>query len=481
MKRAWSRKNLWESAPGWLRQGIGAALRAAPASWVLGRAFRRTLAEARASEGWSLQQVVDHQLEKTREICMLAAQRSAYYRESMSAAGLNPAQMRSLEDLRRLPPIDKHTIRRSLRQMCVTPPEGRGVDEVSTGGSSGEPFKFYIGADRSSLEFAYLVAGWERAGFRVGDATAVFRGQVIEAGRNGMRHSYDPLLRRHHYSNFHMSDEPMRAYLNHLSGLGPCFVLAYPSSAFALARFILAGGHPPLRNVRAVFAGSEMTYPGQRERCEQAFGARYFTWYGHSEKLVLAAECERSTDYHVWPGYGYCELLDEAGRPVTEPGASGEIVGTGFINRVMPFIRYRTGDWATYVGPRCEACGRNFPVIRDIQGHRTQEMLVAADGSAISWVALNMHDDTFEGVRQFQFRQERAGQALLKIVADPTFAEADAARVLCNLERKFAGRMKVTIQRVTEIPLTPRGKSVYVDQQMRFDAPVAGTAQEASA
>jgi phenylacetate-CoA ligase len=480
MKRAFSRKNLWENSPAWVKRGVGAALAVVPPALLLGRSFRQTLKEARESRAWSPERVRSVQLERVREICTLAAERSEFYRDSMARAGFDPRGMTSLVELHRLPLIDKSVIRAHAEAMCVVPPSSPGVDEVSTGGSSGEPFRFFIGAGRSAVEFAYLTAGWERVGYRFGDVTAVFRGQVVEARGDAMRHSYDPLLRRHYYSNFHMGDDEMRRYLEHVAGLGPCFVLAYPSSADALARFIERGGHPPMRNVRAVLSGSEMTYPGQRERCERAFGCRYFTWYGHSEKLVLAAECEHSTDYHIWPGYGYCELVDEQGRPVTEAGVVGEIVGTGFINRVMPFIRYRTGDWATYVGDRCEACGFAGMLIRDIQGHRTQEMLVAADGTRISWVALNMHDDTFEGVRQFQFRQERAGEAELKLVAGPELDDAGVARILRNLDRKFDGRMKIVVRRVAEIPLTPRGKTVYVDQQMKLDGPpAAGPVPEA--
>jgi phenylacetate-CoA ligase len=199
---------------------------------------------------------------------------------------------------------------------------------------------------------------------------------------------------------------------------------------------------------------------------EETFGCRCFSCYGHSEKLVLAVECEQSTDYHVWPTYGCCELLDDDGRPITTPGQRGEIVGTGFINTVMPFVRYRTGDYATYVGSRCEACGREHVVLRDIQGHRTQEMLIAADGSGIPWTALNMHDDTFLHVRQFQFFQDTPGKAVLRIVPAAQFGAGDAERIQRNLHPKLEDRLTFTIQLVETILLPARGKAIYVDQRI---------------
>jgi phenylacetate-CoA ligase len=328
---------------------------------------------------------------------------------------------------------------------------------------------FYLDARRSSVEYAYLTASWERVGYTIGTPMAVLRGQPVRIGRSGMHHEYDPVLRHHYYSSYHMSDENMAQYLTHIATIGPCFLHVYPSSIAALTRFCRRTGICPPFNIRSIIAESENIYPEQREMAEEIFGCRYFSCYGHSEKLVLAAECEHSNDYHVWPTYGYFELLDQDGSPVSTPGQRGEIVGTGFINTVMPFIRYRTGDWATYVGHRCEACGREHTVIRDICGHRTQEVLIAADGSELSWTALNMHDDTFLHVRQLQFVQEMPGKAILRIVPANGFADQEVQRIHRNLGRKLNGQITFTIERVATIPLSPRGKAIYVDQRIARD------------
>ena len=221
-----------------------------------------------------------------------------------------------------------------------------------------------------------------------------------------------------------------------------------------------------LKNIQGIIAESEIVYPEQRRMVENVFGCRLFSCYGHSEKLVLATGCEKSDDYHVWPTYGYFELLDEDGNPVTTPGQRGEIVGTGFINTIMPFIRYRTGDWATYIGDHCELCGREHIIIRDVRGHRTQEVLIASNGSQIPWAALNMHDDTFLHVRQFQFMQEKPGRAVLRVVPADGFADEDAVRIHHNLSRKLDSQLTFTIEQVDAIPLSPMGKAIYVDQRI---------------
>ena len=437
-----------------------------PPALLFGKKFRKALGFVREAERWSADRAREYQLRQLRNICSLAYAETTYYREAFDIAGLLPEELRCLDDLSAIPTISKDVVAEHLEEMCAVSPRSIRAEYGSTAGTSGTPLHFYMPADRSFTEYAYLTVGWERAGYTLGMPMAVIRGRVVEADGKGFRHEYDPLLRHHYYSCFHMTDDSMGRYLEHIARIGPCVLHAYPSSATSLACFIRRHTARSPSNIRAVLLESEILYPDQREMLEEVFGVRVFSSYGHSEKLVLAAHCEHSYDYHVWPTYGYFELLDDDDNPVRTRGLRGEIVGTGFINTVVPFIRYRTGDYATYVGERCEACGREHTVIGDIRGHRTQEVLVAEDGSEISWTALNMHDDTFMHVRQFQFHQDMPGRATLRIVPAEGFCEADRVRIVGNLGKKFDSRLEIEIRCVDAIDLTPRGKAIYVDQQI---------------
>ena len=474
-KRAWhSRRALWERSRRILRRPAARLLsKAPPAVWLGGR-FRRELRRLEAAQGWDRAQAERFQIEQARRICAHAYQRSPFYRQFYRQHGLHPRDIQSLADLRRAPTIDADVVRREARRMLTVDARSAAVDRISTGGTGGSPLTFFVNADRSAFEFAHLVASWRRIGFDLNLPLAVFRGRVVAPDRDGLRHEYDPLLRHHHYSVFHLTEENIRRYLDHVRGLGPCYLHVYPSAVAALAQHVRDARLAPLRNVRGVIAESEMVYPEQRRLVEEVFGCRYFSCYGHTEKLVLGAECEHAADYHVWPTYGYFELLDEQGEAVTTPGERGEIVGTGFVNTVCPFIRYRTGDYATYVADRCEACGRAQTLIRDVRSHRTHEMLIAADGAPLSWAALNMHDDTFNNVLQFQFRQEQPGRAALWIVPGPSFGGGDAQRILRRLSEKVGDRLAIDIRTCEAIPRSPRGKAVYVDQRIPLQAPLPG-------
>ena len=467
MKKALSKKNLWENAPPLLKSTLGRGLGLFPLPWLLGKSFRENCKFVRDAQWWPAERAREYQLNKLREVLELAYEGTKFYRRMFGSVGFHPRDLKSLDAMNQLPKIDKQVVIENLSDICTKSVKDSDVDFGSTGGTSGTPLHLYMSASRSRVEYAYLTMSWERIGYQLGMPMAVMRGRVVNPERNGFRYEYDPILRHHYYSSFHTSDENMARYLEHIATIGPCLLHVYPSSVAALARFIRRKGTEVPRNIKGIIAESEIVYPEQRRMVEKVFGCRYFSCYGQSEKVVLATACEQNNDYHVWPTYGYFELLDDDGNPAAKPGQRGEIVGTGFINTVMPFIRYRTGDWATYVGERCDACRREHTLIRDIRGHRTQEVLIAADGSEISWTALNMHDDTFMCVRQFQFMQEEPGKAVLHIVPADGFSEDDADRIHRNLGRKLDRQLAFTIELTEAIPLYARGKAIYVDQRIK--------------
>jgi phenylacetate-CoA ligase len=460
-----SRKNAWAALPAFARRAIGSAIGVLPPERILGRRFREARAFLERAERWPAERAREYQLQRLRDLCRVA-RRTAYYRDAFDAIGFDPNDLRTPDDVRRLPLLDRDTIRQEGARMLADNARSLRLDAVSTGGTGGVPLHFYIGADRSPIEYAYLTHSWRRVGYSLGDALAVMKGDIVPPDRDGLRHEYDPLLRRHHYSTFHLSERNLERYLAHIGTIGDCYLLAYPSVIAMLARFLRRASRPAPANIRGIIGESEIVYPDQRALAEEVFGCRYFSAYGLTEKVVAAAECEYTHDYHVWPTYGIFELLDAQGQPVRTPGERGEIVGTSFINTAMPFIRYRTGDFATYVGDRCGACGRDHPIVTDVRGHRVQESLIAADGALVPWSALNMHDDTFLHVDRFQFRQHQPGRATLRVIPGAAFSENDRERILRKLAGKLGGVIELSLETVTTLPVTERGKAVYVDQRI---------------
>ena len=448
-----------------IKYTLGRGLGLIPPAWLLGKSFRANRKFVRDAQWWSAERTCEYQLNKLREILNLAYEKTKFYRHMFDSVGFRPGDIKTLDNMNQLPTIDKQVVIENLSDMYTKSVRDSDVDFGSTGGTSGTPLHFYLNADRSSTEYSYLVASWERVGYKLGMPMAVLRGRIVDPDRNGFRHEYDPILRHHYYSNFHMTDDNIRLYLEHIRSIGPCMLHAYPSSAQALAKYIIGRGKSVPQNVQGVLLESENVYPDQVCAIESALGARTFSCYGHSEKLVLAVQCEHTQNYHVWPTYGFFELLDDDGKLVSTPGQQGEIVGTGFINTVMPFIRYRTGDWATYVGDRCEECGREHTIICDIKGRWPQGELIATDGSLVTMTALNVHDDTFKNLREYQFHQSTPGKATLCVIPHIPLDDQEQRRIIANMNKRLQGQVTLDLEIRKELVKTARGKQPRVIQK----------------
>ena len=393
-----------------------------------------------------------------------------YYRQAFADAGVGPDDVRTAADLVRLPTLDKPTLRERRDELLATNVAESERYYFTTGGSTGIPVGFYHDLGQPSREWAFMRDQWRRVGYRDRETSVVLRGAVVPGGRLWQR---DPLRGALVVSSYHLTDEALPPIVERIRAFRPRFLQAYPSSAAIVARYLLEAGEPPIEGLVAVLCGSENLYDGQRRLIEHAFNCRVYSWYGQSEAVALAGECERSSELHVFPQYGVVELVNSAGEPVTEPGEVGEIVATSLARRAMPLIRYRTTDVAMLGERSCPECGRPYPLFRRIEG-RLQEFMISGGGRVISMTAINMHSPVFDNVAQFRFTQRVPGHVVLRVVPrasyDPT---SDEQRIRTELGPKLGADTTLELALVDEIPRSASGKLSFIDQELPspFGAP----------
>jgi phenylacetate-CoA ligase len=130
-----------------------------------------------------------------------------------------------------------------------------------------------------------------------------------------------------------------------------------------------------------------------------------------------------------------------------------------------PFIRYRTEDLAVFKGWGCEACGRPYQIWERIEG-RLQELIRTRSGRLVSTSMLNMHDDTYDGMKQFQFHQSSAGTVTFRYVPRDGVNGTVDDSVRERLLAKLGNDVDLVMERVAEIPLTKRGKHRLLVQEL---------------
>ncbi|MEX2670954.1 MAG: hypothetical protein WD294_02465 [Phycisphaeraceae bacterium] len=395
------------------------------------------------SREWSKYEVERFQLQQVQKIFRQASL-IPYYRRIFSENRVDPNNFRSIDELAKLPTLSKAIIRRH-REEFVVPHASIMKRQTSTSGSSGEPLTFPQSLDALQAEQAFIDFIWADAGFRPTARVAVFRGNVL-----GKRRSMQ-VGRMLYLSGYHLDPDDLIDHLRVLDAFQPDYIHAYPSVLTHLAAYAQQCELKPTCSPRAALCGSEATYEYQRELIKQVFGCRTLTWYGMSEQVALASECQDGT-YFFWPQYSCVEFEKAECKGF-------EVVGTGWLNNSFPLIRYRTGDLVD--GVQYDAmsdCGVVGTKVAHIVG-REQEVVQLASGKTMPFnhIVCSMHGEAWKGVSQYQFVQNAPGAVDLYLVVPKSVDGPN--RLLREFSKRTEGQLKVVVHRVDKLEEVGRAKA----------------------
>ncbi|MFO1207018.1 MAG: hypothetical protein U1E63_15075 [Burkholderiales bacterium] len=455
----------YAAAPQWVRGGIGALYGALPKSLRHGRAFAEYCAQAAARLPVdALAREVDRRLSATLEQALRHVPAYARHR-SLLDRSLAPREL-----LAQIPPSTKADLKRDLEShVSANMPPSRRL-EMFTGGSTAEPMRFFAHKHVTRpKETAYYVDLDGRAGWRQGDLILNLRGRSVRgAGRAGAAPwAFDPIRRHLILSSDHLEARFMAGYVQTLREWKPKIIQAYPSALYPLAVWLARHPAPDVTQaVRGIVLSSESAYDFQLRAFRRVFDGPVIRGYGHTERVLLAATMPDDDRYFFWPLYGHLELLDGAGRSITEPGVAGEIVGTSFDSMVMPFVRYRTGDIGAWSASAGHPLLPGFPVLEYIDG-RQQEFVVCRDERLVTVTTLGAaHFSDLAEVDAIQYEQYVPGQLILKVVSSAGLAPAQEQAIATAVRAKTQGGCEVRVERVDRIERTARGKLQMLVQHL---------------
>jgi phenylacetate-CoA ligase len=410
------------------------------------------------SQWWTPPQLEALQLRRLRALLDRAGRQVPYYRELFATLGFDPARdLASLADLRRLPRLDKTTIRANGDRMKAA--DAVGLARFNTGGSSGEPLIFYIGRERVSHDVAAKWRATRWWNVDIGDPEVVVWGSPIELGaQDGVRAMRDNMLRTQLLPAFQMSAEKLDGFLARIRAARPHMLFGYPSALSHIARHAKARGQRmDDLGIRVAFVTSERLYDEQREQIASTFGCPVANGYGGRDAGFIAHQCPAG-GMHITAEDIIVETLDPDGNPVA-PGNAGEIVVTHLATGDFPFIRYRTGDVGV-LGEEACACGRGLPLLKEIQG-RTTDFLVARDGTVMHGLALVYILRDLPQVKSFKIVQESLDLTRVQVVTD---APLDAIRqkIVDGFKARLGAAVEIEVEQVEQIAAEKSGKFRYV-------------------
>lgn len=349
--------------------------------------------------------------------------------------------------------IDKEIVMQDINQFISTEISPKDFVKGTTGGTSGKPLQLIIPKNRHVFELATMHTMWQTTGWNY-HTRAVIRNHKLPVGKN---YFINPVSKEYIFDGFRTDDDYYSIIYNTIRKKKIKYVHAYPSSAYQFCTYIKKKNLDP-SVIKAFLSGSENVFDFQIDLIENQLGIRFYNWYGHSEKLVLGGYCNGTRNYHMEPTYGYFELIDEKGNIISTPGQIGEIVGTTLHNNGMPLIRYRTEDFAEYVGNYCPHCGRHLPIIKNIKGRWSGEKIYNQDGTYVTTTALNLHNEIYEVINGLQYIQNEKGKLEILIIKSNKYKEKHEIEIFEHIKSKLKPDAEISIKYVDKLIKQPNGK-----------------------
>ncbi|MFC0169582.1 hypothetical protein ACFFKC_15970 [Pseudoduganella danionis] len=454
----------YTAAPQWIKTTLGGIYSHFPTSLRYGVKYEKFLAEIHGCRDpvWTAKRAD----EKLMQTLRWAAETVPAY-QAMQA---EVRRDRSPEELlSAFPLLEKVSLKSAMTSYLSSAKAARHRLAAHTGGSTSIPMRLYLEKYVSrSKDFAYNGTFDTVAGIGPADRILALRGRTVPGADRpgGPIWMYDPIKRYLHLSSDHLEPQHMPRYMAAAREWQPTFIHAFPSALVPFAKWLEANPAPDItERIRCVQLFSENVYDYQIELIRRVFNCPVLLDYGHTERALKAISLPEDPRYFFWPLYGKLELIGFDGNPVTRPGELGEIVGTGFDNRVMPLIRYRTGDLAMWSAtPNTIRPG--FPVVDRIEG-RLQEFLVCKEQRLVSICTIGAaHFEQLADADRMQFEQNEPGRAVLKVLSATELNESARAQLSAGIRAKTQGGLEVDIVRVDEIARTSTGKHKLLVQNL---------------
>ena len=317
-----------------------------------------------------LEKLQMERLQQTLARCM----RIPFYKQRCAACGLRPEDIRTLDDVRKLPFTTKQDLRDNYPFGLSAVPLEEVVRLHSSSGTTGTP-TVILHTQHDLDEWANAVARClYMVGLRKGDIFQNSSGYGMFTGGLGFQYGAERLG---------MLTVPAAAgntkrQIKFITDFGTTALHAIPSYAGRLYEVMEEMGIDPRRDtrLRTLIIGAEPHSDEQRRRIEQMLGVKAYNSFGMSEMCGpgVAFECPEQNGLHIWEDYYIVEIVDPQTLEPVPDGEVGELVLTTINREAMPLLRYRTRDLTRILPGECP-CGRHHKRLDRMKG-RSDDMMI---------------------------------------------------------------------------------------------------------
>ncbi len=395
----------------------------------------------------SKDEIQNLQLNKMQEICVKAYNYIDFYKKKFDDFDFHPSQLKTLEDVKKIPTLSKDEFRANPKALIYSNYRGR-IHQSFTSGTSGTSLSVYGNKNVNDRERAAICYQWARVGYEPMDGRIEFRGFI----KNNKDYIYVPDEKVLRINIIKLGVENIKRVVQKMRDSGYKFIHGYPSAIFKFYKLLYSNNliFEPI----GILFSSEILYKWQYDFIDDLVpNSKKICHYGSVEKVVLGAWTEERK-YSFIPTYGFAET-DEI---------TNEIIGTGFINDVMPLIRYRLKDSAEGLTEApLDVSKTLFPVIENIAG-RLEDLTYTTKGAAVPPAIVTFPFKKLQYLNACKLVQNNMASFELMVEAkENSSSRNEAVDVRNKLLTIYGDNAKISITFVNKIQPEKSGKFRWIE------------------
>lgn len=414
------------------------------------------------SQYWDEDKIGKYRIEKFKSLVKHAYENVPYYTESFNKIGLTPQDIKSLEDIKKIPILTKNDVRENFDLLLANNWKNEIFFQTKTGGTTGPPLLVLKDTRAYSFEWGSFYRWFNWIGISLGDPIATFWGSPNVLSSNFKQRSIkrisNLLTNQIFFNSFDLSYHKLPGVIKRLNRYKPRLIKGYLSAILQIANYLAKSDLKLNFRPIAISTTSETLFPQQKEFIQNIFGCPVFDQYGCTEVTAVSYECKKQMGQHINQEHVIVEVLSEDYK---ENVSSGRLILTDLDCLIMPFIRYENGDSVTLFENEC-TCGVRHPLIHSVDG-RIAQTIQLKDGSHVHGVFFT--DILYElpgkgiGITKFQVYQKILGEIEFRYESIEDLSES----FKLQLEEAFLRFFNyIKFVRFDKIPSGPNGKHIYL-------------------
>jgi phenylacetate-CoA ligase len=386
-------------------------------------------------------EIREEQFEMLKLNLINAYENIPYYNKIFNETEFSPYKIGGFDDIKIIPFLDKDKVKNNYNILLNQNIKKSSYIQSCTSGTTGQKTKFLL---PKKLAYAKNAAFIYRF-YAMADISPMDK-RVTIGGRRFTNKKpywiYNIFENQMLLSTHHLNEETVDIYISKINDFNPKFIQGHPNSILYLAIKIINKNISITDSIKVIFTTGETLVEENRRYIERAFKVKVLQQYGSGESCFSAQETSESIGYMMNYEHGYVELIGNGGVK--------EVVATSLQNHVMPFIRYKIGDYVVPVKEEIKKRKYQLPYLFSHVIGRVDDMIVNANGIMVFPVTIreimkrNMKDFT-----AYQFLQNNVKDYELRLIDEKKDINVDA--VVKNLKEILGANSYINVTYVDRI------------------------------